>query len=462
MKRLDPSLNGGSTAYADGNPTTGAGGTVPQADPLNHIQEELCYLVEQAGITLNTPSGTKTQVRAAVLAMIASYLAANSPDTYLGNAVLTSANFNVTDAALSVFPETFAVKFISANPASATLSLNGGAGAALLDNAGVALAAGDIAAGQIRLVANTGTELRVFPATQGDFLKRDGSLAMTGLLRLFGNAVHVLDATPLQQVTSLIASAMAGLSPAAIKGAYKNLQASSSGLSANVLVSVDEIVVENTSNEYATLRTVSLTIAGTTTGANALDTGTIVGSTWYSVWVIYNGTTTAGLLSLSATAPTMPSGYTHKARVGWIRTDSSGNKYPLGFKQYGRTVQYIIGTGNLTSSPMIVSGVQGVPTTPTWVAASISTFVPTTAAAISVSLFLTNANATYAILAPNNNYGGSNSTTVPPPLSVGFSGTSIGGNFVLTASLILESTNIYYACNSGQGGATCLGWEDNL
>jgi hypothetical protein len=245
--------------------------------------------------------------------------------------------------------------------------------------------------------------------------------------------------------------------------AFKNLQASATGLSATVTVTADEVALANSANFYLTARAVSLSISGASSGvANGLDTGTLAASTWYSVWVISNGATTAGLLSLSATAPTMPSGYTFKARIGWIRTDASGNKYPLGFTQKGRVVQYLIGSGNLTSSPMIVSGVQGAPTTPTWVSASVSNFVPTSAAVIRVSLFLINANATYAIIASNGNYGSAISTTVPPPLSVGFSGTSIGGNFVETASLILESTNIYYACNSGNGGAVCLGWEDNL
>ena len=58
------------------------------------------------------------------------------------------------------------------------------------------------------------------------------------------------------------------------------------------------------------------TISTGATGANGLDTGTAAASTWYSVWVISNGSTTAGLLSTNPTSPTMPSGYTYKGRVG--------------------------------------------------------------------------------------------------------------------------------------------------
>lgn len=58
-------------------------------------------------------------------------------------------------------------------------------------------------------------------------------------------------------------------------------------------------------------------------GANGLDDDVEATSTWYAVWLI--GKTTGGdiaaLLSESATAPVMPSGYTLKRRVGWIYND---------------------------------------------------------------------------------------------------------------------------------------------
>lgn len=251
-----------------------------------------------------------------------------------------------------------------------------------------------------------------------------------------------------------------------ILGAFRNLQASATGLSANVTVTVDEIVVENSSNAYTTLRSVSLTIAGTTTGANALDTGTIATSTWYSVWIIYNGTTVAGLLSTSATSPTLPSGYTHKARIGWIRTDGTANKHPLAFKQYGRRVKYVVTAGsNVTGLPQMSSGLIGNPVTPTWSAVSVSSFVPSSAASISI-LAYTSGSGAYGIVAPNNSYGGFNGSSVnsatnPPPLIATSSAGSIYG--APNSELALESTNIY-AASSGGGGMYihCSGWEDNL
>lgn len=74
-----------------------------------------------------------------------------------------------------------------------------------------------------------------------------------------------------------------------------------------------------------TASSVSLTINGATTGANGLDTGTLATNGQYYIWSISNGTTTAGLISLSPTAPVMPSGYTYKARIGANFTNGSGN-----------------------------------------------------------------------------------------------------------------------------------------
>lgn len=76
------------------------------------------------------------------------------------------------------------------------------------------------------------------------------------------------------------------------------------------------------------LSSVDLTIdisAGT--GANKLDTGSEAANTWYSIWVICNPTTdtVAGLFSTSTTSPTMPSGYTKKRRVGWVRNIGTSN-----------------------------------------------------------------------------------------------------------------------------------------
>lgn len=239
--------------------------------------------------------------------------------------------------------------------------------------------------------------------------------------------------------------------------AFKNLQASATGTSANVSVSADMLSLFNTAFSCVNARSVSLTINSAASGANGLDTGTVAASTWYSIWVIYNGTTVAGLLSTSATAPTMPSGYTYKTRIGWTYTDATANKYPFGFTQRGRTVQYLVGAGtNITTPRLIASGVNGASGvgTITWVSASVSNFVPSTATRIAVTV---GGGSAAVNLAPNGSYGSYDSGN-------GFVSTTTnsGANNHQNSWLTLESTNISIASGSSTAKWTCTGWEDNL
>jgi len=76
------------------------------------------------------------------------------------------------------------------------------------------------------------------------------------------------------------------------------------------------------------------TIDCTMIGANGLDAGALANSAWYSVFAISktNGAT-ALLASTSVIAPILPSGYTLKRRIGFVRTDGSARL--RAFHQYG-------------------------------------------------------------------------------------------------------------------------------
>jgi hypothetical protein len=103
-------------------------------------------------------------------------------------------------------------------------------------------------------------------------------------------------------------------------------------------VTADNLVLLDTSGGQFIAHTVNVAPSLAAAGANGLDTGSEASSTWYYLYVIYNGTTVAGLYSLSATAPTMPSGYTYKALVSAVRNDGSSNTLP--FKQVGGNYLY--------------------------------------------------------------------------------------------------------------------------
>jgi hypothetical protein len=252
---------------------------------------------------------------------------------------------------------------------------------------------------------------------------------------------------------------MLGTLSASVLGAYRNLVSSATGLSANVAITCDEIILENSSNAYQTVRNVSVTVNTSTVGANGLDTGVLAATTWYSLWLIWNGTTTSGLISLSATAPTLPGGYTHKARIGYIRTDASGSKFPLSYVQAGRKFQYkVVTASNVPNLPIMASGTVGSTTVPTWVAIATGAFVPPTAVAIKVTLGTGGLNGE-AMIAPSNLYGAKTSTTNPPfAILTGVAGTNGSSQ---SAEMMLESTNIYWA-----SGVNCYvladGWEDNI
>lgn len=91
-------------------------------------------------------------------------------------------------------------------------------------------------------------------------------------------------------------------------------------------------------------------------GANGLDQGIEAVSTWYHLWAIAKQDgTLAGLLSLSAVSPTLPSGYSYKGYVGARYNDSGGDLDPA--YQLDRLVgaqrSVVLSNGSATTSTAI-------------------------------------------------------------------------------------------------------------
>lgn len=264
--------------------------------------------------------------------------------------------------------------------------------------------------------------------------------------------------TPLRVLQAITANTPA--STDGLAGSASALKASASGTSATVSVSADAICVKDSAGRQKVIGPLALAINSAAVGVNGLDTGALTASTWYSVWVIWNGATAAGLLSLSETAPTLPAGYTHKARVGWIRTDGTANKFPLSFTQAGRKVFYKVSAGsNLTRYPAIAAGVQGNVATPTWVSVSLTSAIPPTASIVHYNAFFEGLGASM-IFAPNNSFGSVDSITNVPPLI--FRTYTANNSFSSCFSLPRESDNAFYASVGTESGVNVIGWEDNL
>lgn len=230
-------------------------------------------------------------------------------------------------------------------------------------------------------------------------------------------------------------------------------------------ISVAVLPVSDGSANGTVLTNVSVSINSATSGAGGLDTGTLAASTVYYEWVIAQpgGASPTGLMSLSATAPTMPSGYTLKRRTGGSAiTDASKNFYRI--TQKGALSQYIVTpTTNTAVMPLLANGAVGTwsYTTPTWATVSTAAFVPATAREIIVSV--TNSyggsGTSPGAVVPNGNYVGDETSGAIPPVTVGTVG---GQDDAKIARFMLESANIYAAGGGSHFGLSVLGWVDSL
>lgn len=254
-----------------------------------------------------------------------------------------------------------------------------------------------------------------------------------------------------------------------IAGGFKGLKITNdptngTTINSNLIGTADQVTVEDVNGGAARLTSFSCSASLTTSGNQGLDTGSAATATWYSYWAIFNPTTnTQGcLLSIAdgvSTQPSLPSGFTFRARLGWQRTQTSTNAFFLRGIQYGRTSTYVVTAGTNTAAlPIMASGNSGSPTVPTYTSVSVSTYVPVTASRIAVAL---SSSGQQAVVAPNNGYGATNSTTNPPPIQVSANAAGQGVTTVLGA-LGLESTNIYYAASGGGAVLQVYGWDDNL
>lgn len=171
-------------------------------------------------------------------------------------------------------------------------------------------------------VATAGTTSSYVVTTFAETLLDDTTA--TAMLSTLGLTISSYIKTLLDDADAASARATMLLSPP--RGIpYKNLviQNNATHPEHQVDVDADWIVLEHYSENGDTVcvSTVNLTIdLEAAAGANAIDNGTKEATTWYYIWVIYNGSTTAGILSKHNTISTIhrPSGYTYAAIVGAV------------------------------------------------------------------------------------------------------------------------------------------------
>ncbi len=273
-------------------------------------------------------------------------------------------------------------------------------------------------------------------------ISADGQTPWTGATTLFtGSSIPT---PPLASNSQQIANTEFVQKVAPISSfAYQNLQITTTGLSAIATVTADALIVRDASSAKL-LPSVSVTPSLAVSGVNGLDTGTSATNTWYYVFVIWDGTTTAGLLSLSDSAPTLPAGYTHFRRVGAIRSDGTANKFPLRIKQLGNIAVYQpIGGGNTVGYPQMYSTSSVVSLVPV----SVSAFIPSTSQRMAFTVAAS--SSIFSVVTNNSNVAGVHAL-------------ANGGNRVYFEATL--ETNIIYVTNSSANQATlhAAGWTDSI
>lgn len=220
----------------------------------------------------------------------------------------------------------------------------------------------------------------------------------------------------------------------------------------------NQIVLQNASNQPFLATSFGQILNTATSGAGGLDAGSTAASTWYYIWAIYNGTTQSILMSLSTSAPTMPSGYTYKARIGSLWLD--GSKNIRGFIQFGRTIQHVVGSNLVSGALVVVSGASGNVSTPTWSSAVVTALIPPTSAKITISLHGVDLGGT-CMAAPNSNYGAANSAN-PPPLQLAAGNANNLFSTIMGTFVCEQTTFFYYAATGSPSYMAVIGYEDNL
>jgi hypothetical protein len=207
---------------------------------------------------------------------------------------------------------------------------------------------------------------------------------------------------------------------------HENLVVKYAG-AATVDIDADAVVLFDSGGLSKRFAALNATLAVTAAGANGLDTGSEGSSRWYHIWAIgKTDGTLDGLLSESASAPTLPSGYTYKGYLGAVYNDASSNF--VDFIQSGD----LAGTRrDLTTNQVLASGTQT-----SYTAISLAAAVPPTATAVCMEGGITTStNSGFVSFAAD----GSGTTSIGAQ-SIVSSTAGVAGTIQLNAGLILMST----------------------
>lgn len=192
----------------------------------------------------------------------------------------------------------------------------------------------------------------------------------------------------------------------------------------------------------------------TVSGAGGLDTGSEASDTLYAIHVAFGSEGKCALLSLSATAPTLPAGYDWGfRRRGWMLNGSDGDIVPFDVLVGGAFphIRYMTTIGDRVA----VAG--GTATTET--ALDVSAFVPSTAQSVEVQL-----RSTQSAAAGSVNVGSNDGSLAAAVSAVGRRPGFVGATSNYDGPQLVgwDGTNISYLVLNATLWAYDLGYIDNL
>lgn len=256
------------------------------------------------------------------------------------------------------------------------------------------------------------------------------------------------------------------------RGAAVNWKASADGVSTSIVCSADSVILANAAGDPTAVSTIAITLNTAATASATIDgmaSGATVANTWYGIYVWTNSTTGAKRVTgdsayTTGLAPIPPAaGFDFWARRSAFRTDSTANKYPIGFTQSGDLYQpRVAAASNVPDSPILGSGVAGNPTVPTaWVALPVAgVLAGPSAVSVRVSTMISNGAA--IAVAPNNAHSGTNGASTDIGAPVGGVGQATAFLVASISEILLESSSIYWASSAAIGRVRFAGWRDAL
>lgn len=434
-----PDVLGTPGYFIKGNPGGGIAATVVTADWANATQEELMYVIEQAGLAASKVD--RTLLRQAIALQIATALATNAPGSptaaiglkrvmhapVQGTWVNSGPTFNVQTNPYALFD-------LTANNGHVISDTSKFGAVNYYNSIAASGSAGTYTYEYWNGAAWTALAMLATPTwtTVGYQQMR---FTIPGGWAVGGSGTNVPAGSFNIRLRATIAPGTTGVTGiASLSGGYDT-------------TTTETVLADASDNKKRKLNT-STKPNINNSGANGLDTGVPAANAWYFEHQIYNPSTLtlAGLYSTSPTAPTMPSGYTMSKLVGSGFLDANKNFVPT--RQDECDVQYLSGP-----IPLMASGNTGSVVT----AVGLANFVPLLTASRVRGLSQANASAAGIGVHPDN-MAIWNSVTNPmfsfwvPP-----SATNVSMQFDFS----INGSNIYWS-SSAAALLWCTGWRENI